>query len=298
LRYNRYLDSKKFTENQVIPLVNELARKAGENRFERQEWIKLADRMKNCGQYTYWIQCSACGSREFQGFTSCKVRYCVACARKKALLWVARLMPVVSEHISQGGNVALITFTYRNQENLAEMIQIMQTAWRSFYNDSSTAKIFKERFMGGIRSMEVKRGAGSGLWHVHFHCLVLTPAEWQRDWPWILEKWKQVTDGNGSVDVRGIRKKQGIVKAVIETVKYICKPGDIKNADDFRTVYWALKGKRQINTWGKLRGLAKKIELEMDQSFEEKKLTEFICQKCGCKEGIIVKLLESLGKVA
>lgn len=297
MQYERFLQSRTYTEKQVFPLINDLI-KNEKNKFMKQEWIKVRERLEGCGQFTYWLQCANCGEREFQGFTSCKNRYCVACARKKALLWLARVLPVVEEHKSKGGNISMITFTYRDQENLGEMIQKLQTAWRSFYNDKGTAKVFKKRFLGGIRSMEVKRGSGSGLWHVHYHCLVLTPAAWERDWPWVVEKWKQVTDGNGSVDVRGIKHQEGIIKAVIETVKYICKPGDIKNSDDFRTVYIALKGKRQVNTWGKLRGLAKRIELEMDQTWDEKKLADYVCRQCGCKEGIILKLLEEVQRVA
>jgi hypothetical protein len=53
----------------------------------------------------------------------------------------------------------------------------------------------------------------------------------------------------------------------------------------FNELYVAVKGKRQINTWGLLRGLKEKDIEEASEGMDEKKLEAFVCSQCGCSEG-------------
>ncbi|MBO8161992.1 MAG: protein rep [Thermosipho sp. (in: Bacteria)] len=259
--------------------------------FERLD-VGQAEKLKACGKYISVIECNSCATRHFAGFNRCKSRWCIPCNHAKVLIWVARLYPVLEDWVNKGGYVSMLNFTVRDMENLEDGIQKLNKSFRDLYNMTRNRKYWKDRFPGGIRSLEVKRGSGSGLWHPHFHCIVLQ-SSYAKDFDWLRERWEQVTSKNfgahekvGSVWIKSISGKHGILKAILETLKYIIKP-EYSVYNDFESLsemYIALKGTRQINTWGVLRGISRQVDEDID-SVEQKKLAEFVCRRCGFTKG-------------
>lgn len=250
--------------------------------------LELADYLKTCGDYVYSVDCHDCHTKHFAGFSSCRSRWCVTCSHKKVLSWLAKFMPFISEW---QGNVAMLTLTVQHDSNLVRQIKTLNKGWRRFYLDRSTRAIFKKRFPGGIRSLEVKiSDSDPKKWQAHLHILLLQPPEYKKDYEWIKEKWHSAT--GGSCDIRSI--KGGRIRGVIETLKYIVKPEKrlYLDGDMLKQAIIGLRGKRQVNTWGILRGLQKEAEY-LEQNWEEQKLTAFVCSKCGCNEGELIKLLYS-----
>lgn len=256
--------------------------------FERLGLQHVVSKLKECGTFINIIECVKCLTKHFAGFNRCKSRWCLPCQAVRAKSWVARIAEKIFELVSNDDyKLCFLTFTLRNRENLRCMICEMERYWRELVHECKEyRKKFKERFVGGVRSLEVKRGEGSGLWHVHFHCLVVV-REYEKDSSWLIPAWKEITKGEGSVDVRGVKVNTGedIVSVACEVAKYIVKPGKF-DVDDLAELYNALVGKRQINTWGLFRGLGKVVERDMDK-VEEKKLEQFICSMCGSHEGIL-----------
>lgn len=245
-----------------------------------------ADSIKDCGRIINAIVCNDCKRKHFAGFRRCKNRFCVKCNYIRSLAWVARLMPIFRDWVASGNNLHMLVLTVRDGPDLKERIKFLEDSWRKLYHDDKNCrKKWKEEFAGGIRSLEIKIGKNSNLWHPHMH-LILMKEHYNKDYPWIKESWKNITGGNGSVYIKEIKADNKMLKGIVECVKYVLKPEEGIFEDDkiFLEVYEAIKGKRQINTWGMLRRIKRKIEEDIE-NLEEKKLEAFVCSQCGCKVG-------------
>ena len=253
--------------------------------FERNHLWDDAERLNDCGKFINAIECTDCKAKHFIGFRRCKNRFCTKCAYVRSLSWLAVLMPILNKWIEQGNYLQLLTLTVRDGPYLEERLKFINGAWRTFYSGSSIRKHWKETFPGGLRSLEVKIGKGSGIWHPHIHCLVMKDF-YSLDYPWLKDRWKQLTGDSGSVHIKGLNTKN-LLKSAAEVVKYIIKPEQSIYSDDlkFNQLYYNLKGRRQISTWGLLRGIR---EVDLEEALEtqdEKKLEQFVCSQCGCTEG-------------
>jgi len=212
--------------------------------------------------------------------------------------YVAKVLERMMPYLSDGYVPHMLTMTIRDGDSLQERIDFLRASWRRFTNGSARRREqFKARMKGGFRSIEVKIGKGSGKWHPHMHMIFITPpGEYQRDWEWVMPTWKDVTAGDGSVEVHKIKEgPAGILKAVCEVVKYFVAPDkETLEIDDerFSEMYWTLKGLRSVNTWGLLRGVDLEAEQE-DTDLDIKKLADFVCQLCGCEKYEIQSVLAS-----
>lgn len=261
--------------------------------------------LRTCGQFISVITCKACHVNHFAGFRRCKSRWCVPCNHVKVLAWLARLLPVMTDWLANGGKISMLNFTIKDVDKLTDGMDILNRSFRGLYNTPQRRDYWNERFPGGIRSLEVKRGKNSGLWHPHLHCLVLQPSDYTKDYDWLKDNWEKVTRREykktigddvkkaGSVWIKNVTG-ENLLQSVCETLKYILKPEDslYSDKDNLWEAWNSLKGKRQVNTWGLLRGLSKKVDEDID-SKEEKMLTEFICQHCGCTDGELKSMLFS-----
>lgn len=252
-----------------------------------------------CSKFVYAAECQDCKTEHFKGFNKCTSRWCINCNHKRSLAWTARLLPTLEKFIENGYTVTLLNFTIKHENigNLKETIKKLEVCWRELvHDDKERRKLWKKRFPGCIRSLEVKIGKYSGIWNAHFHLITLQKVdEHQKDYGWIKEAWKDITKRRlgheGSAWLHGV-KKDGLLKATIETLKYIMKPESkiYTEIDYLIEAYCALKGKRQVNTWGLLRGLAQKAEEDFKNE-DEKKLADFICQRCGCTYAELITMI-------
>lgn len=281
-----YLDFEKVkmraqkTHEMIIPKV-------------RQIDPKVAQDMETCGDFVYVCQCSACTAKHFAGLNRCRRRLCLECAHHRSMSYVAKMMERIVPYLEQGYTLNMLTMTIRDQDDLADQVSRLKRAWRIVqHDDKGYREKFRRRFVGGFRTFEIKKGKQSGKWHAHMHALVLTPPSFEKDYEWFQPAWKNATGGDGSIEIHKIKKRKnqhlGVLKAVIETVKYVVSPDketiDLENFDDFKEMYLFLKGFRAVNSWGLLRGLIQDAEAEANKPFDEKKLADFICRLCGSKD--------------
>lgn len=289
LQFNDLKKKKKYMNSVVIPAFVNARIDPG--------------RMSTCAEYIHAIECKSCATRHFSGFSRCKSRWCVSCNHIRTLAWLARLVPVIQEFRQNGGYIGTLNLTIKNTDTLEEGLKILGDSWRSFSNGKGNRKKFKDRFVGGVRSLEVTI-SDEGTWHPHYHCLYLQ-SEFNKDFDWLRDEWEKSTrlsadskqDKLGSVFIRSIYDDgRGILKGIIEVVKYITDSEtqwfDSDNSRYLQEAFYGLKGVRQMNTWGLLYGLSAKVEDDLE-TLNEKKLTEFICQSCGCTEGELRRLIYS-----
>lgn len=294
-KYQAFKHRKEMTYRYIVPrlaLIDE----------------KHAQEVALCGEFVQVAYCKRCKAKHFAGNNRCRSRFCIDCAHRRSMIYVARMLGAIMPYLEQGYIPHMLTLTIRDGENLSERLKFLCDSWRKMtHEDREGRRKYKERMKGGFRTIEVKIGAGSGLWHPHIHALYLSPSdEFEKDFNWLRRVWKRVTNDNGSVEIHQVKSRNdtGILKAVCEVVKYCIAVdketlGYMSDAREdlrrFEELYYSLKGKRMFNTWGLLRGI-KESDLEDEVSCEledEKKLTEFICQLCGGNEYEVRSVLYS-----
>ena len=238
------------------------------------------------------------------------------------------MLPLLQRWCADGNYLSLVNFTVRDAMPLKDPLGKLEGAYRVVYNGNLNGNRvkWKERFPGGIRSLEVKIGEGSGKWHPHYHALVMQEGgTYEKDYDWLSEAWHDAVgyrvkengdpvvvvredgtedkDWNGNVWIKKVsaKKRSGIIEAVCETLKYILKPDKsvfgkksrgMANIELFGEAYWTLKGKRQTSTWGLLYNIQEEVEEDFENE-EEGALVEFICQRCGCTEAELFGILYS-----
>lgn len=240
---------------------------------------EIVSKMQVCGDFINVLSCEDCGTKYFSSFSRCGHRFCLKCSWARSLVWLSRVVPVMQDLIREGYYVSFCTFTIRDEMNLEGMLSKLRSCWAGWYGD----KMVRERLAGFVRSLE---GTWDGDYHLHLHTLVLT-GSFGKDYELFTSTWKRVArfyGTEGSVDVRGVRNP---VRGCLEILKYITKLDELVNYPDkvVSEMLYGFKGVRQVSMGGEIRKRAGRVDIERElETVDEKKLTEFICQKCGCTE--------------
>ena len=154
------------------------------------------------------------------------------------------------------------------------MLDDISSFWRDFYNSNrSFRNEFKKRFLGGLRSTEIKKGR-NGNWHVHLHLFLISDKEFRKDFDFLKSRWKFVTNGEGSVWI----KQAKTYDVVVEVIKYITNLEKV-SLDDLGEIYLNVKNRRLVSSLGILRGVEKKVESDLDSSVADD--VDFVCRVCG-----------------
>lgn len=219
----------------------------------------------------------ACGSEVIvlpggvaKAYGPCDLRLlCPICARRDAQRKRRRYVSRVVKVMSDGGYVpALLTLTVKASPDLGQGVSCLVGAFREAVaaarfdrRDKGSRETERSEFSaigGGVASVEVKRGEGSGLWHPHLHCLCLL-SRWV-DHGKMKAEWEQRTGGSYVVDIRCLSRRRSMLKQLCEVLKYAVKFADQPGPDSAET-WRVLRGVRLFQSWGCLYG----IKVEPDQ---------------------------------
>lgn len=289
MKYIDFLERKNYSKSVIIPAMFN----AG---LEKKAMLLAA-----CGHFKEIAICQDCGDREFYGFNCCRDRFCPVCEKKRSLLWFAKLVPIVEDLISEGKIINMMTLTIPDEKDLKTSLKYLLGTWRNMtHQNLKMSKEFKRRFIGGIRFLEIKRGKNSRLWHPHFHFIVVKD-EKERDFDWLLDSWsrayslltKQKVDCNVDIRPFKIKKKDDLLKSVLEVCKYVSKFDWMnENAQDIKEFVDSLKNIRSVSTWGIVRQRLKgDVEDEMDMPLLN--LERLICKVCGSKNWDVLEGITS-----
>lgn len=168
--------------------------------------------------------------------------------------------------------VHFLTFTVRDGPDLRETFEILDRALKKLHKRWENAKRGKSRStLRAIKAMlgqvEVKRGSGSGLWHPHFHALVVTdeyldyaelrevwaecvgdPQAWSKFMPCHTEK--RLREGGREWNRDELRA--AFMKDLSEVIKYPFKI-ETDRPQDAWFCWSVLQSKRMTRTWGEIR---------------------------------------------
>ncbi len=129
--------------------------------------------------------------------------------------------------------------------------------------------------LGGVHSIEAKRGKNSGLWHPHAHMIWLCHDE--PDQAKLSQEWKDWTGDSFIVDVRPFHDQEDVVSGFMEVFKYALKFSELPLEDNW-DAYEQLSGKRLVDAFGLLRGVEVPDDLTDEPILDELPYIELFYQ--------------------
>lgn len=150
----------------------------------------------------------------------------------------------------------MVTLTIKDGEDLKERFNKLRSGLKKYQQqrrDALKGQRFVEyaKAMGGVFSIEIKRGRNSGQWHPHVHMIWLCHE--MPDVARLSLEWLEITGDSYIVDVREFYG-DSVTDGFLEVFKYALKFSDMALADNWEA-YETLKGKRLVDSFGLFRGV-------------------------------------------
>ena len=235
------------------------------------ETRKLTTKIANCASYLVFKHYYTENRVILHGMKTCREQLlCPFCALRRGAKHVKAYWDKVELVKQSDPNLKLyfVTLTVKDGESLQERYNHLVKAERRYKQqrrDALKGQKFVEyaRALGGVGSVEFKRGKNSGLWHPHMHMIWLcheAPDAYK-----LSQEWEGLTGDSFIVDVRPMH---GEIDGFLETFKYALKFSDLPLADNWEA-FQKLKGKRLINSFGVLRGVEVPEDLTDDDLDED-----------------------------
>jgi hypothetical protein len=225
----------------------------------------LASTLHACGSYLVFRDYYTVGKVRLSAANFCRKHLlCPLCAIRrgaKALkAYTDRLSVILQDNIKL--KPYLVTFTIKNREDLADAFGHFTRSMKRYTDKRRKALSLSNRNLpvemnkaaGGVSSIEVKRGAGSGLWHVHSHAVWL--CEEMPDAKILAEEWQAVTGDSYVIDVRPFSGSNlaDYLTGFMEVFKYAVKFSSLELSDNWEA-FNLLSGRRLVNSFGLFRGV-------------------------------------------
>ena len=235
------------------------------------ETRKLTTKIANCASYLVFKHYYTENRVILHGMKTCREQLlCPFCALRRGAKHVKAYWDKVELVKQSDPNLKLyfVTLTVKDGESLQERYNHLVKAERRYKQqrrDALKGQKFVEyaKALGGVGSVEFKRGKNSGLWHPHIHMIWLcheAPDAYK-----LSQEWEGLTGDSFIVDVRPMH---GEIDGFLETFKYALKFSDLPLADNWEA-FQKLKGKRLINSFGVLRGVEVPEDLTDDDLEED-----------------------------
>jgi hypothetical protein len=211
---------------------------------------------------------------------------CPLCAIRRGAKYLKAYMDRLDVVLAQnpGLRAYMVTVTVKDGPDLAERFRHLRQAMRAMsqarrdYLKAPDCRQHVEfaKALGGVHSIEAKRGANSGLWHPHAHMIWLC-----REAPsqaLLACEWEAWTGDSFIVDVRPMDGAD-LVGAFIEVFKYALKFSELPLDDNWQA-FRTLSTKRLIDSFGLLRGVDVPDDLT-DEPLDDLPFLELVYQWLG-----------------
>lgn len=221
--------------------------------------LKIAVQLGSCASYLLFRNYYRRDELRLHSANLCRRHllcpFCAACRAAKYLqAYMERFQVVTAENPQL--RPFFVTITIKDQADLGNAFNHLRGAMRKMSQqrrDALKGQRFVEfaKALGGVHSVEFKRGRGSGLWHPHAHMIWL--CEEAPDARKLSAEWLAITGDSYIVDVRECYGET-LADSFLEVFKYALKFSDLELADNWEA-YNTLKGKRLVDSFGCLKGV-------------------------------------------
>lgn len=230
------------------------------NRGRNTEADKLSAKIKSCGSYLLFKHYFRVNEVRLHAMKSCKKHLlCPFCSMRRGAKYLQAYSEKVNAVLHADGDLKpyMVTLTVKDGESLEERFQHLRNSMQRMIRQRRDALGGKRQHIefckavGGVHSVEFKRGEGSGLWHPHVHMVWLCRTA--PDARSLSREWREITGDSFIVDVRECYG-ESMIDAFLEVFKYALKFSDMALADNFHA-FQTLQKKRLVDSFGNLRGV-------------------------------------------
>ena len=261
LRYaggkNRALDMAKY----IIDFYTGKG-KVGRNPLSYQVNKRLAGNLSSCASYLVFKNYYNVNEVRLYAMNSCKKHLlCPFCAMRRGAKYLQAyheyLQIILAKQPPERPLKAyMVTLTVKDGADLWERYSTLRNSLKRYQEQRRNAfkgqtTVEYAKALGGVMSIEVKRGEGSGLWHPHVHMIWL--CEEEPDARQLSKEWLAITGDSYIVDVRELYG-ESTIDGFLEVFKYALKFSDMSLKDNWHA-YETLKGKRMVESFGLFRGV-------------------------------------------
>lgn len=229
---------------------------------------ELAKRVSGCGEYLLFRHYFTVDEVRLHAAQFCKKHLlCPLCAIRRGVKALQAYLPRYEVIRAARASLRpfLVTLTVKDGSDLRERFRHLHNCQRELWKRKQRGRgSALDAVEGAVWSYEVKRGAGSGLWHPHLHMVALAPV--QPDAVALRDEWQAITGDSFIVDVRPIDQEDP-ASGFLEVFKYALKFSDMELEDTYRA-FNVLQGRRLVASAGLFRGIVISSELT-DESLDD-----------------------------
>lgn len=238
---------------------------------------KKANKILDCGSSLWFNLKEHIETKEqalkLESMFTCKDRFCPFCNWRRQM----KYSKMIYNHIQaleedKKHRYIFLTLTVKNCK-LGDLRSNVNAMGRAFSNMTKTVR-FKNSILGFLRVLEFTvQKSNANMMHPHYHVLLVVPGGYfdtkkgkyinTKEWSIMWAKALKV-DYEPIVDVRIVKSngaKNANASVVAEMSKYPLKDTDISRVKDFENLGKQLKGVRNINAGGILKGILTKANV-------------------------------------
>ena len=261
------------------------------NYAQDQGDVKLSDKLRHCGHWLNFRHYYTVDKVRLHAADFCKKHLlCPLCAIRRGAKYLKAYTDKLSVVQSQNAGLKafLVTLTVKDGADLSERFRHLRDAMKRMTQARRNYLMAPDKrphvefakALGGVHSIEFKRGKNSGLWHPHVHMVWLCHES--PDQKKLSEEWLKLTGDSFIVDVRPFHDQNDVVSGFMEVFKYALKFSELPLADNW-DAFITLSGKRLVDAFGLLRGVEVPDELT-DEPLDDLPFIDLFYQyfdKCG-----------------
>lgn len=214
-----------------------------------------AGRVEHCGEYLLFRHYFTVDQVRLHAARFCKKHLlCPLCAIRRGAKALQAYLPRYEAVRASRVDLMpfLVTLTVKDGEDLAERFKHLMASQRELWMRRHRGRgSVLDQVEAAVWSYEVKRGAGSGLWHPHLHMVALSPAK--PDAAALAGEWHEITGDSFVVDVRPI-DQEDVASGFLEVFKYALKFSDMEVSDTY-AAFRVLARRRLVGSAGLFRGI-------------------------------------------
>lgn len=238
---------------------------------------KLSNKLHKCGDWLVFRHYYTVDKLRLHSADFCKKHLvCPLCAIRRGAKYLKAYMDKLAVVMDEnpGLKAYMVTVTVKDGEDLSERFSHLRKAMKAMmqarrdYLKSPQNRRHVEfaKALGGVHSIEAKRGAGSGLWHPHAHMVWLCHEV--PDAVKLSSEWQGWTGDSYIVDVRPFHHQDDVVSGFLEVFKYALKFSELPLEDNWLAFKY-LSGKRLVDSFGVLRGVEVSDDLSEEPVLED-----------------------------
>lgn len=260
--------------------------------MNREDLVRRAASMFECGRYVTMGICPDCGRAEIKSANLCRDRFCPTCAWRLSLRRFAEMCSTMAFVMDQGDYVAgFLTLTVKNVpvDKLSATLKKMSADWNRMFQ----RRTIKRLVVGGARSLEITYNEKTKEFHPHYHAILLFDKKhplkelqitFRESWNSACrEDYEPITDFRFIESERDCTGEQ-LEKAICETYKYAVKPGDMDkmSLETFAALTKAVYNVRTASYSGIIKAARAILRFEDTEEPTEEDTTDLLGPICGC----------------